>query len=99
MAWLACDAEQRRVWQLFAFLGTEPTATFDPPSLAVQKMDADDQRVLMCASSNYFVLHALYSINVARKLPHARCAEKLLQSDATLTLNPDYKLNAPLFFV
>lgn len=67
-------------------------------SVATQKLEADDRRVLMRANSNYFVLHALHSINVARKLPHSGCATKLLQSNGLLTLGPEYKLNAPLPF-
>lgn len=96
---LAGDADQRRVWQLIAYINTEPMAlALEAASPQPQKMDADDYRVLLRANSNYFVLHALYSISAARKLPHARCATKLLQSDAALTLSSEYKLTAPLPF-
>lgn len=93
---LNCDNEQRRVWQLFAFLNTEPTAIDVAP--VAQTMDAEDRKVLLRANSNYFVLHALYSINVARKIPHSRCATKLLQSASPISFGPEYKLNPPLYF-
>lgn len=88
------------MWQLVAYLNTEPTAlALEPAPPQPQKMDADDCRVLLRANSNYFVLHALYTISAARKLPHSRCATKLLQSDAPLTLSAEYKLTAPLPFL
>lgn len=91
-----CD-EQRREWQLAAFLNAESTAIFAAP--APQQMTDVDTKVLLRSNSNYFVLHALYANNIARKLTHSRCATRLLHSNTSLSLSADYRLEEPFAFV
>jgi hypothetical protein len=87
----------RREWQLFAFLTTDVKTGVDAPSTdaALPK----DRRTLLRASSNYFVLYALHSINISKKVPHVRCASRLLQSDAPLILDSEYRFGAPTRFL
>ncbi len=61
-------------------------------------MNMTDRKVLLRANSNYFVMHALYAIGVARKVPHSRCATRILQSDLALNLNSDYRLGPRIPF-
>jgi len=87
----------RREWQIFAFLTTDTRVVCDPP--ASEAVLPKDQRTLLRSSSNYFVLHALHSVNITKKVPHVRCANRLLHSDAPLVLGTEYRFSAPTRFL
>lgn len=96
------DVTQRRTWQIYSFLRTEPSAAQllheTDWAVATNPQSATDHAMLLRANSNYFVMHALYSIKACQKLYKSDTAESILHSDNPIDLGFRYKLGAPIQF-